>query len=96
MTLVVVLPTAAHAELDTPISGNTGSNSTVFYLSANFRQITDDLDYLGQIGYVHINIDSAPKLSNGSPDGLKWRLRKAMALTRKWSILTRIPQRGSI
>lgn len=74
MALVAFAPTAAYAALNTPISGNTGSNSLNYYLSANFRTITDDMYPQGAVGYVWINIDVAPKFANGTPDGLKWRL----------------------
>lgn len=72
MAVVIVVPTAAHAAYDAPISGNTGSNSMVYYLSANFRTLSVDMG-----GYVQINIDRTPRFSDGTtPDHLKWRIKR--------------------
>lgn len=66
---VLVLPPVAHADLNVPISGSTYSDANTWYLSATFRQVT-----LDKGGYIQVNIDVAPKLSNGSPDYMKWRI----------------------
>jgi hypothetical protein len=68
--VIVLIPSAAHAAWDIPISGTTSSGSNIWYTSANYRTVTNDHG-----GEVWINIDSYPKLSNGAADQLKWRLR---------------------
>ncbi|WKU07263.1 hypothetical protein [Micromonospora sp. HUAS LYJ1] len=67
---IIAIPSPAQAgvlTLNTPISGSTYSSSTTYYLSSEFRKVTLDRN-----GNVYVNLDSAPKLSNGSADYMKW------------------------
>ncbi|MEV5818382.1 hypothetical protein ABUL04_21780 [Micromonospora harpali] len=68
---LVLTPTAAQAALDIPISGSTYSSADVWYESANTRTVTNDNG-----GEIDVQMDSRPKLSNGSTsDQLKWQIR---------------------
>ncbi|MET8462865.1 hypothetical protein [Micromonospora zamorensis] len=53
--------------LNSPISGSTYSSSTVYYLSAEWRQVTLDKN-----GYIQVNLDRTPRKSNGAADYMKW------------------------
>ncbi|MFV2100489.1 hypothetical protein [Micromonospora sp. LOL_024] len=70
-TALVAAPTPAAADLalNIPISGSTYSSSSVYYLSAEWRQVT-----LDQGGYILVNLDRTPRLSNGTPDYMKWMI----------------------
>jgi hypothetical protein len=66
-----VFPTPASAAYRVPIDGETWSDSNVWYTSATFRMVSHAPDG----PYISINISTAPKLSNGTADFIKWRIR---------------------
>ncbi|WP_213452255.1 hypothetical protein [Rhizomonospora bruguierae] len=70
MLAIAGFPTAAWADYRVPISGDTWSDSGVWYTSATWRTVS-----FADGPYVSINISKAPKLRSGSPDYIKWRIK---------------------
>lgn len=66
----VVFAAPAQAVYQTPISGSTYSSGTAWYLSTTWRTVS-----FSHGPYILLNINRAPRLSNGSsPDYMRWRI----------------------